>query len=406
MKYGNVVRLSWNEVSFSSDSALKEIYSTYAYVKDEIYEIFKIVGETIFSTRNRDFHRQRKKIIAPSFSEKSIESMEYLVKKNIDTFVDKVNTLSTQSQKLDLGLYFHYFAFDVIGDFAFGKSFNMLRDGYHPIVKWTHDMTKLSILVFTFPFMKYYQFDSIKNLFEFTHAAIKHAKNNPGRASILNTLIKAMDPDTGKKLSEREIAEESISQLSGGTDTTSHSLTWIFYLLTKNPDVYQKVKEEIVTMFPNKESITYSKCKTECHYLNAVIHEGLRIFPVVGGTPTRLVPSGGKVIDGYYMPGKTVVGVCFNVLHNLPTQWEKPEVFDPQRWLLNGKFKTNNNFSPFLIGPRACVGRTLAWMELYLVSANLIRNFTFDRNGEKDIDHKCFITTQPMEPIKVSITKN
>ncbi|KAI9291354.1 cytochrome P450, partial [Neoconidiobolus thromboides FSU 785] len=66
-----------------------------------------------------------------------------------------------------------------------------------------------------------------------------------------------------------------------------------------------------------------------------------------------------------------------NSLHNLPSLWKNPDAFDPQRWLQDGKFKTNPNFSPFLIGPRACVGRTLAWMELYLVSANLIRNFTF-----------------------------
>ncbi|KAI9291035.1 cytochrome P450 [Neoconidiobolus thromboides FSU 785] len=405
-KHGNVVRLSWSKISFSSDSALKEIYSTYSYIKDQTYEIFQIIGETILSTRSRAFHRQRKKIIAPSFSEKAIESIEHLVKKNVDIFVNKVDALATQNQKLDLGLYFHYFAFDIIGDLAFGKSFNMLRDGYHPIVKWTHDISKLSILVLLFPFLKYHQFDSIKKLYEFTYESIKEARNSPDRANILNTLIKATDPDTGEHLSEKEIAEESILQIGAGTDTTSNSLTWIFYSLTNNPEVYKKVKEEMLAIFPDKDLITYTKCKSECHYLSAVIHESLRILPVAGSAPTRVVPKGGRVIDGYYIPEKVTVGVTINALHNSPSVWKNPNVFDPQRWLEDGKFKTNSNFSPFLIGPRACVGRTLAWMELYLVCANMIRNFTFKRIDKKKISRKNYVTTKPGEPIEVSIIKN
>ncbi|KAI9290662.1 cytochrome P450, partial [Neoconidiobolus thromboides FSU 785] len=301
-KYGSAVRISWSEVSFSSDSALKEIYSTYAYKKDQVYDMYKITGESTFSTRNKDLHRQRKKIIAPSFSCKVMQSAEYLVKKNVDTFVNKLDIFATKEQTFDLGLYFHYFAFDVIGDLVFGKSFNMLRDGYHPIVKWIHDISSYNLVVFMFPFMKYYQFDGIKKLYEFSYEAIKDARNNPERTSTLSTLIKAMDSVTGKHLTDKEIAEESILQIDAGTDTTSNSLSWIFYLLANNPEVYEKAKEEIYTIFPDKDSITYIKCKSECHYLNAIIHEGLRILPVAGGTATRIVPKGGRVIDGYYIP--------------------------------------------------------------------------------------------------------
>ncbi|KAI9294176.1 cytochrome P450 [Neoconidiobolus thromboides FSU 785] len=405
-KYGNVVRLSWNQVSFSSESAAKELYATYGYQKSNIYEILSVVGETTFSTRNKDFHRQRKKIIAPCFSDKVIGSVEYLVKKNLDNFVSKINEFVTQDQKLDFGLYFHYFAFDVIGDLAFGKSFNMLKDGHHPIVDWVKDLSKIGALVFTFPFMKYYQFKTVKKLYEFSYDAIRNTRSNPGKTTILGALIEAADPETGKKLNEKELAEESILQLAAGTDTTSHSLTWLFYLLSNHPEIYQNVKDEMLKIFPNKQTITYNICKLECHYLNAVIHEGLRIVPAIGGTPTRLVPKGGKIIDEYYIPEGCTVGTNINALHNLSIVWKDPEAFNPKRWLKNGKFKNNSNFMPFSMGPRGCIGRQLAWMELYLVSATLIRNFTFKRESSRPIDRKSFITTQPAEAIKVSIIKH
>ncbi|KAI9296964.1 cytochrome P450, partial [Neoconidiobolus thromboides FSU 785] len=178
------------------------------------------------------------------------------------------------------------------------------------------------------------------------------------------------------------------------------------YLLSSQPDRYEKVREVICTVFSGKDLITYNKCKSECHYLNAVIHEGLRMIPVVGGNAPRLVPKGGRVIDGYFIPEGVVVGVSMNSIHNLPSNWKDPSHFNAKRWLKNGKFQSNPNFMPFLLGPRGCVGRTLAWMELYLVTANLVRNFTFERENEKVIRYKNFITTQPIEPINVYVTKN
>ncbi|KAI9290546.1 cytochrome P450 [Neoconidiobolus thromboides FSU 785] len=212
-KYGNVVRISWNVISIASDEAAKEVYSTYTYSKSAFYNGLHIAGETILSTRKKEFHRERKKILASSFSDKSILEVEYLVKENVSNLVTKVGEMSSNNKDFDLGLYFHYFSFDVIGDLAFGKSFDTLKNGHHPVIDWIKGFFYLSLMVGIFPFLKYYKFNSITQLYKFSYEAIENAKKSSDRTTILNTLLNASDPDTGKKLSEKEIVEESILQL-------------------------------------------------------------------------------------------------------------------------------------------------------------------------------------------------
>ncbi|KAI9296044.1 cytochrome P450 [Neoconidiobolus thromboides FSU 785] len=404
-KYGPIARIGGDLVSVVSDSACKEIHSTYGYLKDGLYEASKLTGVNTFNTNDKDDHRFKKRILAPFFSDNTILSIENVVKENVDNLVNKLNEHSDTEQKFDLGLYFHYFSFDIIGDLGYGKSFGIVKQGYHPVVDWIKDAFRLSFLVAVFPALKHLEYTSIKSIYQFSYDAINNAKNCPDKTTIMNALLNTEDPETGRKLNEKEIAEESILQIVAGTDTTSNTLTWFFYNLANNPDVYEKVEKEIHDTFPDKRSIDYTKIKSECHYLNAVIHESMRIIPVAPGIISRSVPKGGKVIDGYFIPEGISIGASIVSKHNLASLWEDPDSFNPERWLENGKFKNNPNFMPFSIGPRACIGRSLAWMELYLVTANLIRNFKFERENNKKIASKYFMVVQPAEPILYIINK-
>ncbi|KAI9296053.1 cytochrome P450 [Neoconidiobolus thromboides FSU 785] len=404
-KYGHTVRIGGDLISVVSDSACKEIHNTYDYLKDGLYEAIKVMGENMLNTNDKEGHRFKKRILAPFFSDKTILSVENVVKENVDNLVNKLEEFSDNNQKFDLGLYFHYFSFDIIGDLGFGKPFNMVKKGYHPVIDWIKDVFRITFLVAAFPALKHFQYACIKSLYQFSFDAINDAKNHPDKVTIMNALINAEDPETGKKLSEKEVAEESMLQIAAGTDTTSNTLTWFFYNLANNPDVYEKVEKEIHSTFPNKGSINYSKVKSECHYLNATIHESMRIKPVAPGVLSRFVPKGGRVIDGYFIPEGTSVGAAAIAKHNLPSLWEDPDNFNPERWLENGKFKNNPNFFPFSIGPRACIGRSLAWMELYLVTATLIRNFRFERENNKRISSKFYMVVQPTEPICYTVNK-
>ncbi|KAI9295030.1 cytochrome P450 [Neoconidiobolus thromboides FSU 785] len=404
--YGSAVRLNWDSISFCSDEAAKRINSTYTFPKSRKTNGFQVVGETILSTRDKEFHRQRKKILAFSFSDKTISNVEYLVKQNVNILVNKIEEKALKGEYFNIGLLFNYFSFDVIGDVAYGKSFDMLKNGYHPVIGWIKNFFVIAVFVGPFPFLKHYKFESVTQLYKFSYEAVKNAKGCSDRVTILNTLINASDPDTGKKLSEKEIVEESIIQLIAGSDTTSNSLTWTFYLLSKHPEVYDKLKEELISTFPNKEAVNYDICR-ENVYLRAVIYESLRIRPATAGSLVRSVPNGGRIVDGYFLPENTTVSLSMNALHNTTNNWENPHLFDPERWIDEyGQFKLNDNFYPFSVGPRGCLGRSLAWMELYLATASLVRNFSFTLKDKNEVKSKLYIVSSPEKPINVFAFKH
>jgi cytochrome P450 len=65
-------------------------------------------------------------------------------------------------------------------------------------------------------------------------------------------------------------------------------------------------------------------------------------------------------------------------MHNDPQNWNNPKIFDIQRWLGEDREKNKSMLMTFGAGPRSCIGRELAWNEMFLVLANLIRNFEME----------------------------
>ncbi|KAI9292790.1 cytochrome P450 [Neoconidiobolus thromboides FSU 785] len=384
-QYGSVVRVGWSMVSFDSEAASKQIYSTYDFPKTKFYSAFQVVGETIFSTRNKEFHKKRRKMLSRFFSDKIIESFEPIINSKANDLVNKMTTFYKQGYVFDLINYFNCFSFDVIYTITFGNSFNMIKKEGHLVLNWIKDVFSLTVV--------------------FANEAIKNS-DSAATTTILNTLNDPINPETNEMLMDKQIIEESILQLIAGTHTTANSLTWTFYSLLQHPQIYKKLKQELIKTFPTKENITYAKCKSECPYLAAVLHESLRLLPVVSGNVVRVTPRGGRVIDGYFIPEKTIVGVNIMALHNSPKYWKDPEAFNPERWIQDDQFKMNNHFMPFLIGPRACIGRTLAWMDLYLVSAHLVRSFNFDfKDKEKQLNSLFYGVSVPDSTLEVQIFK-
>lgn len=170
--------------------------------------------------------------------------------------------------------------------------------------------------------------------------------SSTNQGSILDLLISRGD------LSKEETFSEAVLMLFAGTDTTSNMLSWIHYLLMTHPEISLKVTEELrLVSLP----LDYQTCTDVLPYLQAVIKEALRVYPVAPGTPVRLAPPAGITIKGYNFPAGTELAVPIYSLHRSPFLWKNPDNFVPERWLhdnLDGR-----NYMPFLMGPRACIGK-------------------------------------------------
>ncbi|XP_029451964.1 cytochrome P450 2K6-like isoform X2 [Rhinatrema bivittatum] len=160
-----------------------------------------------------------------------------------------------------------------------------------------------------------------------------------------------------------------------GTDTISGTLRWGLLLMAVYPEIQSKVQEEIERVIEKAQPRT--EHRKQMPYTDAVIHEIQRIANIV---PLNLPRE--TTVDvtfkGYFIPkGTYIIPLLESVLRD-ETQFEKPNEFNPQRFLdTEGKFVKREAFMPFSAGRRICIGETLAKMELFIFFTSLIQKFTF-----------------------------
>jgi len=232
---------------------------------------------------------------------------------------------------------------------------------------------------------------AVKNLAGLAVAAVSKRMAFPtDRTDLLNKLQEGRDEE-GNLMGREELTAEALTQLIAGSDTTSNSSCAITYYLALNQNAQKKLQKELdEALGPHDEAAvpTYSQLKS-LPYLAASINEGLRMHSTSGIGLPRLVPQGGLTILGKTFPPGTVLSVPSYSLHRDTKVWGvDSEEYRPERWFdLNEKGageaggldvgKDVRGFNAFSYGPRACVGRNLASMELLIIIATIFHRYEF-----------------------------
>uniref|UniRef100_A0A8C2W6R5 Cytochrome P450 2J2-like n=2 Tax=Chinchilla lanigera TaxID=34839 RepID=A0A8C2W6R5_CHILA len=159
----------------------------------------------------------------------------------------------------------------------------------------------------------------------------------------------------------------------GGTDTT---LRWVLVYVVQHGAVQERVQQELDAVLGTAPTVRYEDRK-RLPFTRAVLHEVQRLSSVVAvGTVRQCVTS--TSVCGFYVPKGTVILPNLASVLCDPERWETPHQFNPGHLLdKDGSFVVNEAFLPFSAGHRMCPGDQLARMELFLMSATLLRTFRF-----------------------------
>ncbi|TBU49014.1 cytochrome P450 monooxygenase pc-2 [Dichomitus squalens] len=216
--------------------------------------------------------------------------------------------------------------------------------------------------------------------------AIRKNRNSTGKGqaeadeneTLLDHLVKYTDEFN-------VLHDETLNIMIAGRDTTAATLTFAIYLLCLYPEVFKRLRAEILekigpTQMPNFDDIRTMK------YLRAVINETLRLYPIVPfnirvATRDTTIPNPDPTKPPIFVPAK--VGVAYSVflMHRRKDYWGPDALyFDPDRFLderLN-KYFTGNPFIflPFNAGPRICLGQQFAYNEMSFFLIRLLQNFS------------------------------
>jgi len=217
--------------------------------------------------------------------------------------------------------------------------------------------------------------------------AAQRMKSTTDRKDFFHYLLNAKDPETGEGFATPELWAESSLLIVAGSDTSSTCLAGIFFYLIHNPAALEKLVQEVRTTFKDVEDIKSGPTLSSCTYLKACIDETLRLSPPIGGFLPRDVLSGGATVDGHYIPAGMVVGCSAYAIHHNASYFPSPFSYQPERWLPSENFNkesielAQSAFCPFSLGPRGCIGRNMAYMELMTTVARTVWLFDIKLAG-------------------------
>lgn len=281
--------------------------------------------------------------------------------------------------------------FDIIADLTFGEPFGSLQD------RATHKYIKLlfaSLKTFRFhyvtqywPIVKYLRnlivdqgfMDARREYYGWVRSQTqKRIERETQRPDFMTEILKH-NGEKGQELTLLELANNATVFLTAGSETTATLLSAVTYCLLQNPDVMQKLKEEIRGQWKNYGEITLDEVN-KSPYLVAVLQEALRYFPPVPTGFERRVPKGGEVVSGYYIPEDTSVCVSSYPLAHSERNFKDANSFIPERWMGDSRFESDNRnaLQPFSFGPRNCLGKNLAYAEMRLILAKMIWSFNLE----------------------------
>ncbi|CAK7223994.1 hypothetical protein SEUCBS140593_005423 [Sporothrix eucalyptigena] len=420
-QYGDVVRVTPNQLSYVAADAWKDVYERrpgHALLEKEP-NFYLHPGDNVPSivTAPRNIHIRMRRLYSHAFSEKALRDQEPLINNYVDLLIRRLAQESSKGNAVDIVRYYNWTAFDIIGDLALGEPFGCLKEGSdHPWIEATFASIKVAPMAFVGacfpsigPYMRSFIPPSITKAleenFKFTTDKVRaRLERKTDRADFMSRIIEHNDADG---MTGAEIESTSNHVIIGGGETTATALSGITFNLLKNEEVMAKLKHEIRTSFSSPEDITLTRL-TELPYMAAVINESLRHYPPFAGSFPRIVPDEGEVILGRPVPGKTVVSVHHWATYHNKKNFHRAEDFVPERFLGDPEFDSDStkSFQPFLVGPRACIGKNLALFEIRIILAKLLFNFDLTLQNES----KSWITGQKnflafeKPPLRIKLT--
>ncbi|KAL3690909.1 hypothetical protein R1sor_004560 [Riccia sorocarpa] len=238
------------------------------------------------------------------------------------------------------------------------------------------------------------------------------------RHDLLSRFMTAKDAN-GDLLSDTVIRDAVLNFLIAGRDTTACTLSWFVYVLCLHPEVAEKCFQEIqevvgkehtdlgqgIDRFYKFGNLLTFESLGRLHYLHAAISETLRLYPPVAR-------DGRYAVKDDILPDGTVVKAGDNVVY-IPYAMGRMELlwgldaleYRPERWLKDGRYCPESpfKFSAFQAGPRICLGKDTAYVQMLMTSAMFIRWFCFELVPNQSITYNVSLVMSIKNGLKVFV---
>jgi cytochrome P450 len=226
------------------------------------------------------------------------------------------------------------------------------------------------------------------------------ARGQEPERHLMGQLIAAADEDGS--MSAHQLRDELMVSFLAGYETTALTLQWILFMLAQHPTVSARLDGEISRL--GQRAPTYADV-IDMPYLNAVLNEGMRLYPAVPYIPRQRSVEHADEIDGFEVPAGAIIFVGAWHIQRAEEHWgPDAHLFRPERWLQDADWH-RAAFLPFSIGGRVCIGEHLSRVEMALGLIHLRQRFTWRLHDDsKDVLPVAMFTLRPSKHIMMDVT--
>jgi cytochrome P450 len=419
LKYGPVVHIAPDELSFIDARAWKDIYghrpgnSELSKDPSQTYSNNPAHPSIVFAPLKH--HAKLRKLMSSGFSDGALRQQESFLRAYAMKLIEGLK--AQEPGPVDINKWYNFSTFDIIGHLAFAESFDCLSSSdYHPwvtkmlstvkIVTWTRILGRLApgilpILLKQLP-------EQIRKDHEATweFARLKLLERKERQLDYTDLMSGLIDAEQKGLLHQQDLVSNAPILVLAGSETTATSLSGTTYYLMTNPSVYSRLVKEIRSNIHSHSEVNMSSVGS-LTYLNAVIEESLRMYSPANSNHPRVTPREGAIICDQCIPGGTLVGIPHYACHRSALNFADPDKFAPERFLKeDNRYKNDKKEAsqPFHVGPRNCIGRNLAMVEMRLILTHILLEFDLELAAEsKDWMNQIVLSTWIKGPLMVHL---
>lgn len=351
-------------VLISEPDLIKELFTASTDLVERATNLGEVLGPGSTFSLDGDEHRARRKLLVPPFHGKRMHSYEAVVEeevmREVATWPEGVEFETLPSM---MRITLNAILRTVFG--AEGAAFDELRDLLPRTVEVGSRMVVLPRF-FRRDFGSRSPGGTMRRFRrrydEIIDSLIADALADPNfedRTDVLSLMLRARYDD-GSRISNSHIADELLTLLTAGHETTATTLAWLIERVRRHPELLERLTREADAGGSELQQAT--------------IWEVQRVRPVIDGTSRRTVTR--MRLGEWVIPENHVVMVSIALAHASRSRFPEPSAFDPDRFV--GNPPDNYAWIPFGGGIRRCIGAAFANMEMNVTLRTLLREFTFE----------------------------
>ncbi|MFV0302644.1 MAG: cytochrome P450 [Paracoccus sp. (in: a-proteobacteria)] len=352
------------------------------------------IGDSLFIAEGAHWRWQRR-AAAPAFSQRTVESMAPVM---TAAATASLRRLAVATGPVDVFEETVAATFEVISDVTLSGDDAFDRDAVHgSIDAYMAQTGKVSVMdILGLPAWlprpgRLFSRPSLRRMKRVADEAIatRAARGKPeGTPDLLDLLLVAEDPETGRSMSREELRDNLLTFIVAGHETTALTLAWALYLIAFDPVVQERAAAEARAVLGERPAGAADV--GDLPYITRIVNETLRLYPPAAFL-SRTARAADRLCGREVLPGDTVMLPIY-ALHRHHLLWDRPDAFDPDRFLTPpDRFA----FLPFGAGPRICIGASFALQEAVIILATLLARLRFEAVPGRVPEPRLILTLRP-----------